>query len=128
MMVEKDCLIEALTRLAFAIADSSTPDEATFTDTIRRINSWIDVDSSPKLSTLRIVKEMRAGMYGLALKSINALLDDDAKGQECIIRPMSRSTLLEKRASLFKALGFDSLSGNEVRARAICCPKSFRLF
>ena len=127
-MVEKDCLIEALTRLAFAIADSDTSDEAAFTNTIRRINSWIDVDSSPKLLTLLIVREIRAGMYGLALKSINALLDDDKKSQECIIRPMSRSTLLEKRASIFKALGFDSLLENEVRAHVICCPKTYRLF
>jgi hypothetical protein len=127
-MVEKDFLIEALTRLAFAIADSNTSDEDVFTNVVRQINSWIDVNCSPKLSTLAIVKEMRAGMYGLALKRINAVLDDDKKGQESTIRPMSRATLLEKRASIFKALGFDSLLENELRARAHCCPKSFRLF
>ena len=127
-MIEKDYLIEAFTRLAFAIADSCDAEKVVFTDTIRRLSSWIDMDSSPKLSTLLIVREMQAGMYGLALKRINAMLDGDKEGQESTIRPMSRLVLLEKRASIFKTLGFNSLLENELRVRAISCPKSFRLF
>lgn len=127
-MIEKDCLVEALARLAFAIADSETAEDSAFTDVLRRLNAWIDVDSTPKLVTLLFVKEMRAGMYGLALKCINALLDDETKGQECKIRPMSRSTLLAKRASIFMTLGFNSLIENEIRVRVLSCPRSFRLF
>jgi hypothetical protein len=127
-MIEKDCLIEALARLAFAIADSNTAEDSTFTDVLRRLNAWTDVDSTPNLVTLLFVREMRAGLYGLALKCINALLDDESKGQECKIRPMSRTTLLAKRASIFVALGFNSLIENEIRVRVVSCPKSFRLF
>ena len=124
-MIEKDYLIKALARLASAIADSDTAEESTFTDIIRRLNSWIDLDSTPNLMTLLFEKEMRTGMYGLALKCINVILDDE---QECKLRPISRSTLLAKRASIFKTLGFDSLIENEIRVRTISCPKSFSLF
>lgn len=127
-MVEKDYLIEALTRLAFAVADSCAGDNSEFIDTIRRLNSWIDVDSTPKLLTLLLAKEMHIGMYGLALKCIHVLLDDEAKCQECKIRPMSRSTLLAKRASIFNTLGYDFLLENENRVQAISCPKTFSLF
>ncbi len=127
-MFEKDCLIEALARQAFATSELNPTENEGFGDIIRRLDSWIEVDSTPKLSTLVILKEMRAGMYGLALKSINVLLHDEAKGQEGTIRPMSRSTLLAKRASIFKLLGFDALLENEIRVRAVSCPKNFSLF
>jgi hypothetical protein len=127
-MLEKDCLIEALARLAFAIADSDTIDDAAFNDIIRRLNSWVDVETTPNLMTLLLTREIRAKMYGLGLKCINAVLDDEAKSQECKIRPMSRSTLLEKRSSIFKTLGFDSLIENDIRVRTINCRKSFCSF
>jgi hypothetical protein len=127
-MVEKDSLIEALARLAFADADSITDDSRAFDDTLRQLASWIDIESSPKLSTLRIVRDMRAGMYGLAIKQINSILDDEAKDKESTIRPMSRPTLLATRASLYEKLSFGSLLVNDVRVRAISCPKSYNSF
>lgn len=127
-MFEKDCLIEALARLAFATSELCPTENEAFHDIIRRLDSWIEVDSTPKLSTLVILREMRAGMYGLALKRINVLLDDDAKAQDGTIRPMSRCTLLAKRASIFQQLGFDPLLENEIRVRAVSCPKTFSLF
>jgi hypothetical protein len=127
-MVEKDCLTEALARLAFAAADSTVEDYTTFDDTLRQLNSWLDIESSPKLSTLRIVRDIRSGLYGSALKQINKILDDETKDKDSTIRPMTRSNLIDKRVLIYEKLGFDSLLRNDIRVRAVSCPKSYSPF
>jgi hypothetical protein len=134
MSKEKDDLIDALVRLALALNDSTTEGcsnadvDVSFDDTLRQLRSWVDIESSLKFSTLRIAREMRAGRYGMALKQINTMLEDEGKEKDTVIRPMTRSDLLAKRSSIYLRLGFVSLYENGVRAQAINCPKNYTPF
>jgi hypothetical protein len=123
-MTEKDYLTEALARLAFAAAENKVDGGTSFDDAIRQLNSWLDIESSPKFSTLRIMRDLRAGMYGLALQQINKMLADEIK-VDSTIRPMTRSNLIDKRVFIYEKLGFDSLLQNDIRVRAVTCPKSY---
>jgi hypothetical protein len=134
LIEQRDFLVEALARLALALSDSTVGGSsdvsniASFDDTLRQLKSWVDFESSPKLSTLRIENEMRAGRYGLALKHINKSLEDEATMKDTAIRPMTRSQLLSKRLFVFEKLGLDVLLENGLRMQAISCPKIYTSF
>jgi hypothetical protein len=127
-------LIDALARLALALGDSESvgscgvDSSGSFDETLRQLKSWVDFESSPKLSTLRIENEMRAGRYGLALKHIDKSLEEEATMKDLAIRPLTRSQLLAKKCFVYEKLGLGVLLENSVRMQAISCPKIYTPF
>lgn len=122
--------MDALVRLLLALLDSTASSfdvdsTISFDITLRQLKSWVDFESSPKLSTLRIENEIRAGRYGLALKQINKILEEVGTMKDCVIRPMTRSELIAKRCFVFEKLGLDVLLDNDCRMQAICYPKVY---
>ena len=78
-------MIEALVRLAHSLADSvpindlGVDNNARFVQTLRRLKTWVDIDSTHKYSHLCIERDIRSGLYGLVLKQINTILDNEIK-------------------------------------------------
>lgn len=125
---KKNYLIEALVRMALVYAEITSDDaNAKFHETLKRLKAWADIESSTKYAALNIEKEMRAGHYGLALKQINKLLAKEFKETD-MIRPLTRSDLLEKRIAIFEKLGYSVLVEYEKRTRVIACPMSYAPF
>jgi hypothetical protein len=127
---KKNCLIEALVRMALAYAESKSDDaDAKFDETLKRLKVWADIEASTgKYAALNIEKEMRAGRYGLALKQINKLLAKEIKEKDGMIQPLSRADLWEKRAAIMAKLGYTALAEYDARARVIACPMGFAPF
>jgi hypothetical protein len=116
-----------------ALAYNDTKDEVNFDGTLKRLRTWLDVESLAgdylgKYSTLRLAQHVRAGHHGLALAHINKLLANEPKDKDSCIRPLSRSDLLEQRSTLYKTLGFSAMAENEAKRRVVECPASFAPF
>ena len=130
MSEKRDFLVDALARMALALSETAQANPVdkdstvSFDETVRQIKSWVNLDSSPKLPTLRIAIEMRAARYGLALKQINKILEDSNENNNAI-RPMARSELIAMKSSIYEKLGLDVLISNNFRMQAMWCPKSY---
>jgi len=134
---KKNILIEALARKARAFADleksgSHSSDEknatSSFDDTIKDIKRWVDIDSNLKYAVLVLERERRAERPGAVLKLLEKLLKnngDDTKGGIC---PLTKSALLERRAAVFKELGYTHLVEHDNLWKLLSSPKDFALF
>jgi len=128
MKEKKGFLIEGMARRALALADSIADDGARtdmFDQALKNLKEWVDVDGSDKYAALVILREERAGRYGTILKLLNKLLGKEVKDA---IKPMSKSSILEKRQEILAVLGYDALVEYDKRTRIISCPKSYMLF
>jgi hypothetical protein len=116
-----------------ALAYNDTKDEVSFDGTLKRLKTWLDVetlasDDHGKYRTLRMAQHVRAGHHGLALAHINKLLANEPNDKDTCIRPLSRSDLLEQRSTLYKTMGFSAMAENEAKRRVVECPASFAPF
>eukprot|EP00934_Nitzschia_sp_Nitz4_P004024 Nitzschia sp. Nitz4//scaffold5_size260463//37246//41143//NITZ4_000947-RA/size260463-processed-gene-0.53-mRNA-1//1//CDS//3329555235//4014//frame0 len=125
---KKNSLVEALTRKAYAIADSSTERaSSSFDETLTRLKVWVDIDSNGKYASLALERDCRNGKHGLALKRINKLISKNGKDTGGI-KPMTRADLLDKRAKILKELGYDCLCQREGALRIANAPTDYKLF
>lgn len=121
---EKSILIEALSRMASALADQDSDE---FLSTLKKLKSWVDIDGSNKYAPLVIQRDEKEKRYASVVKVINKMLAKEVKEKD-MIKPMSKTDLLTKREAMLEKLGFNVLVEQERRSRVMACPKEFALF
>jgi tripeptidyl-peptidase-2 len=128
MEKKKSQLIEALVRKAHAFAEMKTEEaQKKFQETLDKLKDWADIDANGKYAALGIERDCRGGRHGAALKRINKLLTKNGKDSGGV-KPMSKADLLEKRAAIFKELGYDALVKRDQAMKLVAAPKDYKLF
>lgn len=128
MEQKKGFLLEALARKAFALLglkDESSPHA--FDKVIKQLQSWIDLRTTGKFSSLYIEHEIRVGHFGCALTMINKLLLNETKESE-VIHSLTKSELFAKRAGIYEALGYHVLTKYDEKTRLVACPNDYAPF
>lgn len=130
MEKKKDILVEALARKARACGDiQSTGDaSADFESTLKELKKWIDIDKDNKYAVLVIEREKRAERLGTALKLLNTLIKNNGEDTKGGIGPMTKATLLEKRAQILEELEYVELVEHDKKWKVISAPKDYALF
>lgn len=129
MEKKKGILVEALARKARAYGDIiSTGDTSGFESTLKQLKKWIDIDTDYKYAVLVIEREKRADRLGAALKLLNALIKNNGEDTKGGICPLSKATLLSKRAQILEDLGYTELVEHDKKWRVISAPKDYALF
>ena len=110
--------------------DDKDDSASKFDETVKRLQPWVEnLETDAKYAALNIERQMRTGRYGLGLKQINQLLNKEGGVKEKdMIKPLSRSDLLKKRAEIFESLGYSVLVEYDKRARVVACPKNYLSF
>ncbi|KAL3918698.1 MAG: hypothetical protein SGARI_007393, partial [Bacillariaceae sp.] len=129
MEKRKTALTETLARQAFAYSEMTVDDAAeNFTSTLNTMKAWVDIDSNDKYAGLAIERHIRAGRHGLALKRVNKILGKFSGKDTGGVKPLTKADLIEKRASLFKQLGYEGLVKREAAMKLVASPASYALF
>ena len=124
MKDRKSIFIEALARLALAYG--ALPDSGEqFTETLTRLKCWVDVDE--KHPQVAILREERAGRWGLVLKIVNKLLSKELKEKEYVL-PISKPALFDKRVEALSAMKYEALVEHDKMSRVISCPPTYAAF
>ena len=123
MTETKTTLCEAWARKARAQLDLGQGAE--FDQGLKELKKWLSIDKEDKFALLVLEREKRAERYGLMLKHLNSLVDKDGKGG---IWPLTKASMLSKRAAVLETLGYTKLLEYDNAWRVISSPKSYRLF
>jgi hypothetical protein len=129
MEKKKEILVEAMARKARACGDlESTSDSTDFDTALKELKKWIDIDKDNKYAVLVLERERRAERLGAALKLLNGLIKcngEDTKGGIC---PMTKASLLTKRAQILEDLGYAELVQHDKKWMVLSTPKNYALF
>ena len=101
---------------------------ADFESTLKELKKWIDIDKDNKYAVLVIEREKRAERLGTALKLLNTLIKNNGEDTKGGIGPMTKATLLEKRAQILEELEYVELVEHDKKWKVISAPKDYALF
>ena len=127
MEEKKSALIEALARKAHAKVTSDDKDQ--FSDALKHLSKWEDIEKNKKYAILSLKKYEIAKRYGLMLKLLNSLLEKKGEETKDGIYPMTRDDIIKERAAVLKTLDYTQLAErNDSWTRLSTALKDFALF
>lgn len=125
MEEKKTLLVEALFAKALACLQAEPVDAELAKASVEKLTSWVDIRKSKKYSTLFIAHEIFYERFGLALARVNDLLSSEEKG---MLRPLSKTDLLEKRSVLLQRLGWTVLGQLDTGRKVLAVPHEYSPF
>lgn len=128
MEKRKGYLVDAIVRKALAHADSREENApARFDSALNDLKQWVDIDSNGKYALLALERDTRAGHFGLALKRIMKLLSKNGKDTGGV-KPLNKSDLLERRATILQQVGYTSLHKRDKAFKFVASPADYKVF